>query len=285
MEPIFFEMLELDPNIRFEGLTIEQVKSLYWFTYDETRSPIVFSKDVDKELILKVRFFNWVVQYLQQLEVEQPLRLTQKGNLPRAFCQGLVESGMLDEIRDLEWFKKHPIQTELEVWYIHIINLITYDAGLTWKKHGKLRLTKKGSIYLHKKQPSELFLLLVSTYVRKLNWAYADIHGPDAIFIQEASGYSLHLVQQFGHRVETSTFYSDMFLKTFPRVLELFAGLRSGTPMKEFEWYYYNRTFRKFLGRFGLVEIGNDNFHSKGPPMIRRSALFDEFIRWKWKTQ
>lgn len=282
MEPIFFGMFELDPKIRFEGLTVEQVKSLYWFTYDERRSPILFSKDADKELILKVRFFNWIVQYLRQLEVEQPLRLTQKGNLPRAFCQGLVESGMLDEIRDLEWFRRHPIQTELEVWYIHIINVLTRDAGMTWKKHGKLRLTKRGTEYLHKKQSSELFHLLVSTYLRKLNWAYVSIHGPEAHFIQEASGYSLHLVQKFGHRVETSTFYSDMFLKTFPRVLELFEGLRSSPPKKEFEWYYYNRTFKKFLGRFGLVKIENDDYHSKGLPMIRRSALFDEFIGWEW---
>lgn len=268
------------PIERFEGLTKEKMKALVYFTYDEKKSPIVFSDKTDGKLILNIQFFKKVVKYLQLLEERQPMKLTQTGNLPRKFCRELIELGFVLRPSHIEFYREHPLSTELDATVIHTINILTDLSGLTWKKNKKLYATKRCSNLLQKNSWSKLYARLINGYVRKCNWAYFSF-GPEAPFIQEASGYSIHLVQKYGCRIQDSRFYSDKFLRTFPDALREFHDSRFSTPKEDFEWYYYLRTFENFLGRFGMVIIGNKNDYKTHIRTIRKTELFDQLFKWR----
>jgi hypothetical protein len=266
---------------RFEGLTKEEFDALIYFTYNDERSPILLSNEVDEELITNVKFFNHTVQYLRMIEERQPLKLTQKGNLPRKFCRELCDLSFVNRIKDKKFFQEYPLRSELDSGYIHTMNVLTQMSGFTRKKHNKFYLTKKCKTFLNKKSLSEMFSYLVSIYLRKYNWAYGYRFGPEVPFIQTASGFSVFLVHKYGGRVQVSKFYSDKFLQAFPGALIEFPGTSYWTPEEHFHHHYYSRTFQGFLKRFGLVIIGNEEVLTSDIQTIRKTALFDEFFVWR----
>jgi hypothetical protein len=197
----------------FEGFTPNEMHGLLYSTFDKEKSPLILNPEINSKLIAQVRFYNHITQFLHMVKEQQPLKLTQKGNLPRKFCRELCDMDILEEERVA--FNNRSIMREEDSYYIHLINLFTQLIKFTVKKHGTISLTNKCEEYLDKKSASELYQYLFTIYTTRFNWGYSDLY-PEAWIIQGGFGFSIFLAQKYGDKTREMKFYSDKYLRAFP---------------------------------------------------------------------
>ena len=271
-------MVSMIQFVDFEGLTSNEMRGLLCSPYDEDKSLLRLNTEIDNKLIGQVQFYNHILQYLNLLREQQPLKLTQKGNLPRKFCRELCDMDILEDERD--YFKKHPLRREEDSHYINLINIFTQLLGFTKKKHGTKSLTNKCEKYLEEKSPSELYRYLFTIYTTRFNWGYFDLY-PESTIIQGGFGFSIFLVQKYGNKPREIRFYSDKYLRAFPIVMGDFPDTSYSSGEKEFQRCYYVRVFERFLKRFGLIEIVEGDILSDNQTIIKKE-LIDQLIKWKF---
>lgn len=262
----------------FEGFTPYEMHGLLYATFDEESSPMVFHPEIGIDPIFQVPLLHHVLMCLLLLREREPLKLTQKGNLPRFFCQELYNKGIREHERGI--YKQHPIMKEEDSPYIHMINLMTRLCGLTRKYGGKIRTTKKCRTVLDQNAHPKLFQELFTNFTRKFNWGYPDRY-PDAWIIQGGFGFSILLVQRYGDVPREVKFYAKKFLQAFPSVLEEFPGDEYFPSEDNFTWCYYIRGFERFLKRFGLIEIQKTDDFSPELYRITKNKIIDKIITWK----
>jgi len=262
------------PQDNLAGLTPNEVAGLLNTPYDEHHSPMLLNKQIDVELIKQVHFYNDVVKYLTILQKHQPLKLTQKGNLPLFFCQILVDEDICESEYKL-FFRQFPIKTELDNFYVHTINIITRIAGLTRKKYNRLLLTKNATKYLKSNSVVELYLTILKSYTVRCNWTYFDGHLDSAI-IQAGFGFSIYLVQKYGAEPRKFKFYADKYLRAFPRLINNDFAVDMNTYLR----CYYLRVFERFLNRFELITIEGST-RQEADMIIKKTPLIDQVFKWK----
>lgn len=262
----------------FEGFTPNEMHGLLYSTSDKENSPLILNPEINEKLITQVRFYNHITQYLHMIKDQQPLKLTQKGNLTRKFCRDLCDMDILEEDRIA--FKNRSIMREEDSYYIHLINIFTQLIEFTRKKQGRISLTKKCEEYLNKKSASELYQYLFTAYSTKFNWGYNDLY-PEAWIIQGGFGFSIFLVQKYGDKAREMKFYSDKYLRAFPLAIREFHDTEYSTGEEQFQRCFYLRVFKRFLKRFGLIEIEERGDFLSNNQTIIKKELIDHAIKWK----
>lgn len=282
MVPIYSDRFNLPtdryPLDDFEGFSPNEMHGLLYSPYDEEKSPLVLNTGIDDKLISQVRFYDHIFRFLDILKNQQPLKLTQKGNLPRKFCRTLCEMDILEE--DYIAFKNCLIMREEDSYYIHLINIFTKLIGFTKERQGKLSLTKKYEKYLDCKSTSEMFLYLFRNFTRKFNWGYSDFY-PESWIIQSGFGFSIFLVQKYGDKPREIKFYIDKYLRAFPSVMRDFPDTKYSTGEKDFQRCYRVRVFRRFLKRFGFIELKGEDSLFTDDFLIVKKELVDQVIKWR----
>lgn len=262
----------------FEGLTPREMHGLLYNPFVSEQSPLVIEQNVEDELIRKVNFFSDIIRYIDVIRKRQPVKLTNKGNLPLGLCRELI--GLLQLEQQNQWINYRPVQSEEDVEDIHTINLLTQLAGFTKKRHGKMTLTKKCENYLDKGPAAEIYRYLFEIYITKYNWAYEDGF-TESWIIQGGFGFSLYLVEKYGDKKRNVRFYVDKFLNAFPAAIEDFEILGFSAPEEHFEIFYYERAIVNFMERFGLVTIERGEGYSPEGALFSKTELFDKLISWK----
>ena len=255
----------------FERFSPHEMYGLIYTPFDEAQSPLRLNKNLNANQLDQIKIFSDLMLYVQILEERQPLKLTQKGNLPRKFCRDLYDAGIKDE--DLIALKGHPINKGADSPYIFIIKLLTRDLGLTKKRYNRLSLTQKGEKTLTDPISVNLFYDLFVLYTQKYNWAYQDGY-PESWIIQAGFGFSIFLVQMYGSKSRSTDFYSDKFLNAFPKVMDNFEDTPYLTGKRVSQDAYSLRTFRRFLKRFSLIDMSDKRTISKRP-------LIDHIVEWR----
>ena len=267
-------------DVDFDGFSSNQMHGLLYSTFDEKQSPLILANDIDGKLISNVSFNNHVINYLLKLKEEEPLKLTQKGNLPRKFCREFLEDNFTDS-SSKTYIEKHPIMKEEDSFYIRLINILTDFSGFTKKVYGKKSLTKKCNKLLASESPYQIYRDLFLTYTRKLNWGYFDAY-PEASIIQNGFGFSIFLVQKYGDKPKEGKSYSNKFLRAFPMTIDGFSDNPYFTGKSRYETCYYLRTFDRFLYRFGLIDIEKKGKFPSEQRFIIKKDLLDILIKWQF---
>lgn len=266
----------------FEGITPAQMHGLIYTPFNKELSPLRLNENVDNKLIHEIRYYNHVIQFLSKINEQQPLKLTQKGNLPQKFLRELTDNGVIESEEDQDLFKEFPPRTETDVFYIHIMNFLTQATGLTKKRYNRISLTEKGKRYLDKELASELYLHLFMNYITKYNWGYADGY-PESWIIQGGFGFTIYLVQKYGNEPREVNFYAEKYLKAFPKLMRDFPDEQYSTGLKEFQRCYTVRVFKRFLHKFGLIEVVKKEKFWESVIIIKRE-LIDQFVKWDFKS-
>ena len=264
----------------FEGFSPHEMYGLIYFTYDEEKSPMILNVEIDDQQISQIKFINDIIQYLGKLREQQPLKLTQKGNLPRKLCRELCDLDYFEDESTKNYYTKHPIMREDDSHYIHLINVFTRLLGFTRKKHGKLLLTKKCENYLDSISSSEFYTFLFKTFTRKFNWGYPDFY-PESWILQSGFGFSIYLVQKYGDKSREKNFYSGKYIRAFPSLIKDFPDTKYSTSEKDFQRCYHLRVFERFLKRFGLIEIEEKGDFLSKSHFITKTDLIDKVIKWR----
>ena len=261
----------------FEGFTAYEMHGLLYFPFDEKKSPLSLNTEVESKLISKSSFYNHIIKYLEHLRENQPLKLTQKGNLPRKFCRELFDMGLIEGEMIIS---RNQITREHDSLYIHAINVFTRLAGLTKKINWKISLTKKSVHFTDNKVPCEIYNYLFKKYVTKFNWGYSDGY-PQSWIIQGSFGFTIFLVQKYGNDARNIEFYSDKFLRAFPSAIQDYHGNIVFSAEEKFQNCYYLRVFKRFLKRFGLVNLVCTGDLLLRKTTITKTELIDPVINWR----
>lgn len=260
-----------EPLDDFEGITPYEMTGLLHFVFDSKRSPLQINYDVSEAMILKSKFLCDMKYYLEKIHKEQPIKLTKNGNLPKKFCQDLID----DKIETDYWFDKKNIRTETDSFIIHLLHIIGKVSKLTKKSKGKMTLTKQGEKLIKPEKLSDLFFHLFKSYSQKYNWGYTDGYSESWI-IQAGFGFTIYLLKKYGTAERLIEFYAEKYLKAFPKVIEDCQG-GYFEPERNLRNCYNVRVFERFLCLFGFVKtIGRDNFQTKEKKKYAKTELLDE---------
>jgi len=130
----------------FEGFSRAEMHQLLYYPYQSEKSPLRLCGDINPRKFEYSKFLKDILEYLSIIRERQPLKLTRRGNLPRAFCRELVERDILEIDRINFEYKK--LWSEEDSYYISLIDVFMDLAGLTKKRHGKKTLTRRAEKYL-----------------------------------------------------------------------------------------------------------------------------------------
>lgn len=192
---------------------------------------------------------------LAEALADGPVKLTAKGNLPRALSRNIhgfaKTRGILPGYAPL--LLSGSISSEEDYLPLHLTHIMAKLAGLARKTHGRLHLTKKAEKRLHDHGEAGIYPLLFRAYCQKFNWSYPD-RWPEFHIVQRAWAFSLYLLTRYGHRTRPATYYAESFLRAFPAVLAEAPEDSWHSPAEAVTAAYSLRTFRNFAALFGLIE-------------------------------
>ena len=115
-------------------------------------------------------------------------------------------------------------------------------------------------------------------YVQKFNWGYLDSYaGVD--FIQQSFLFTLYLLQKYGGETRLTPFYTDIFMKAFPQLLDEVPKELYLSPSNIVQNAYVHRSLKHFGSFFGLITMQSapsDNLRRQHE--ITKLPLLDQCI-------
>lgn len=243
--------------------------------FDPEKSPLVIRADVDDASFGAAKLLDHVSVYMDLVRENEPVKLTQKGNLPLRLVRELRDRGV--PVHEDIALPNIPLRSEEDAPYINMIDVLSRMAGLTKNRHRSLALTAKYKKSFQYQGAAKLYRHLLEVYATKYNWAVED--GYDVSWlIQRGFGFSLFLVQGYGTEKRFARFYSDTFSGAFPSVLEDFDYSGRGTALEDYHRCYYLRVLKRFMLRFGLIDIEEQK---KGlSAQVLSTDLFGKIFAW-----
>ena len=260
------------------GFTGEELQRLLLSPLADN-SPLRLETDLPDAAFEEVPLVCDCLGFLRLLVEEAPLKLTQKGNLPRAAIARLVEAGTLGE--PWWWEFKTPLN-ESDAPRATLLRRLAELAGLTRKRHGKLDLTKRGRDVVDGKTPAgELYRKLMNWHLTEYNWAYPDAM-PESRWLQACSWYTLYLLQEYGAEKRPSTFYAEKFVLAFPFALQDFAAARYGSPREILQHAFELRVLMGFAVEFGLASASKAaEGRATDPCQVWAGPLLNQVVKWR----
>ncbi|MCP3928942.1 MAG: hypothetical protein GY705_07565 [Bacteroidetes bacterium] len=235
-----FDFLKMMTSQKFLALTQNPL---------DEESPIALREDIPSKDILEVKMYRFFKLFLEELKAQQPMKLTQKGNLPRKFLHLMYDHRIYpDKFVDEGKMK---ILREHDFFILNKAHIICKLARLIRKYHNKLSLTKNGMKLLE--NDSLLYKELIKAYTNKYNWAYMSYY-PEHIG-QVGWGFVLYNFIRKGGRERPSRYYADQYLSLYPNLLDAFPERGFTTKEKDFYSCFRQRFFENFCSDFGLVDV------------------------------
>ena len=197
------------------------------------------------------------------------LKLTAKGNLPRK---------VVEDIRSLKTYKSRyssfcddrVVNEQDYMPAIYTRALLTASALVIVRKN-KLFLTKKGKSLMD--DPVKMYVELLNIWLTQFNKAFFDRYDSEDIG-NIAPAYALYLVGLYGDQKRETSFYSKLYFKAFPMLLDgVWPGI-SGPEYMAYSCFTY-RVFDKGFHLFGLVEISEEG-KDYSERNIVKTGLFDQ---------
>lgn len=266
-----------EPLDDFEGFTPAQMHGLLYSPYDEQRSSLRLNNNLDPAAIQESWFYTDTVRFLKAVHKHQPLKLTQKGNLPVRFCRELNDQGLWEDEKTRLFMQRYPCTREQFNFYLHTINIAARVARFTYKKYNRLHVSQRILKYLDARSPW-LYTEFFKSYTTRFNWDYLDRY-PSSWIVQGGFGYLLFLIQQYGAEPRDAEFYSQKFLRAFPKTMRDFPDTEYSRGVEDFSRCFYLRMFKHFLARFGLVEMEKKDDYDFNP-QVKKKELIDLLVTW-----
>ncbi len=261
----------------FEGYSPIDMEYILYNTFGRN-SPIQIEKISDSDY-QKIPILNQIKYLLNLISDNKEIKLTNKGFLPTKIVADIYNKGFLkDEMIELGISK---LYKESDSMTVNLTRILIDIAGLTKKRYGKLSLTKTGeNLALDN---FELLKNLFITFGSRFNWAYYDGYGENRIG-QLGYGFSLILLNKYGHIKRLDKFYADKYFKAFPKLLDNYINpslkISKDTAIECFSL----RTFERFLAYFGLIIIEPAEKKWDADKYIIKTELFDKLIKVRHTT-
>lgn len=243
------------PVADFDNLSPNNFHYIVYDTYNEN-SPVHFRNKIDNDTIDKVSLFRVAEDLIRIIEREKFIKLTPLGALPKK---------IVVELYDKKYIYDEHIESGItKLWKesdcIAIMNakIVIEIAGITKRINGKMALTKKGISFLKSENRQIFFELFISTFADKFNWGFNDNY-PEKPIGQIGWTFTIYLLNKYGSKFRSESFYADKYSKAFPDFLNEFEPNEFATQKEQFANCYGVRTFHRFLEWFGIIQTDRGN--------------------------
>lgn len=265
------------PLASFHGLSPSQMYRVLYFPFDSPKM-VRFAESFEPPSESPVLIlFTLLVEAIG----EQGLSPTAKGNLPQRFCREAALSFWGQE-KYAENTRFGSIRSEMDFFEMHCLRVVAKFAGLVRIFKEKFTLTAKCRKKIASHGVESMYLELFTAYVQKFNWSYRDRY-QEVPFIQQASLFTLFLLQKYGGIFRPQSFYEDIFLKAFPSMFREVAETSYQTIEETVRHAYFYRTLMCFAEFFGLAELReisegarSDRYEVKKLPFLDQFVSFTE---------
>lgn len=268
------------PVDEFLGLSSEQMHRLL-HTRDllGLNDMVVFNIGLETEAIEDLPIVKNTFYFLSRLSELEPLKATQKGNLPLKFARELFET-----FSELPRGTKFTIRSEQESLSVlslrHILKMCKWIKKE--KKHFKLTLRGKKIVERGRLSIND-FWTLFSVFTREFNWGFQDRY-PEIWIVQSGFVFSFRLLHQMAREFVDAHEIADGFVRAFPLSLdaaESEGGYFSLDPLRTVRDCFKLRFLERFCEYFGLVAIRREKRKTHDIKMlVKKTDFFDDFIQW-----
>ena len=177
------EMGRLSPN---------QVTALVYFSWDDSRFPLRFNKELKLSELKDSVFFTNAAIFLKTLvEQSNENTVTARGNLNRKFVKLIFDKLIIPEDHKKFVLKYNKVINETDVSALHTARVVCQSAGLIHKRKNKFLVPRKYHSLLSDEKAGELYALLFNSYFTKFNIGYVD-RLPELKGVQHTIAYSIY---------------------------------------------------------------------------------------------
>jgi hypothetical protein len=271
------ESYKQTPQPELGNLSPSQLQELLMSDWANERGAISLDSNLSLAELKEVRIFQNARTLLSAVHNSDGVKTTTRGNLNRAFLKEMLgamdwPAGYAEDV--LKCFKAF---NEYDMPELHILRLILGKEGLLRSAKGILKITKKGREMLQDERAGELYSLLFKANFQKLNLAYMSF-GPELPELQHTIAFSFYMLSKHVNKWTRLETLAPFLL--LPSAKEPLEGVGGSYAAIHFKMIVLHRIIQP-LESFGLLEIKE----SKGKKflqnhMIRKTALFDRFIRF-----
>jgi hypothetical protein len=260
----------------FEGLSPADMRYILYDPFSKD-SPLQFKTNIQNSILDQVPLLNQIEYLLQKINDLGEIKLTSTGALPTTIVKDIYNKGYIKDYAIENGITKLFAETSSQP--IHLTKIIVELSGFTKKKNGKLSLTKAWKDKLLSKNRQDILYQIFSVFSQKFNWSYFDGY-PSEKTGQLGFSFSLYLLSKYGAVERQDRFYSDKYLKAFPKLQADFnTSFFKGEENRQFCDCYSIRTFDRFLEYFNLtVSRTEGKLYRDSRKFIKKTAIFDEII-------
>jgi hypothetical protein len=250
----------------FLGLSPKQMHKILWTTFEDNSDLVEFIPKVNPEEVEKSPFLSQALHFLELLKEIEPLKATQKGNLPTKIVQDLYEA----KYKKYAEFR-YQVRKEDDFPSITYHRYIYKMAGLIKKNKNQFSLTKKGRSILDKKEYTLLYKSLFNTFLSKFNWAYSDGY-PEYQIIQQSALFNLFILKQKAKEYIDSNDLGEVFLTNY----------HQKNPEKNVISCFSLRFLERFCLPLGLVSEKKEGERFVNETRYYKiTPWFERFFKWK----
>lgn len=242
------------PLPEFNGLSPEEMAQLLYAPFDSPGViviPVVLDSEPTAEIL---DLFMFMAESL----AGGGIKLTEKGNLPRALCRAAAERFATDAGSAGPFYLDGSMPNrESDFPALRVTRKVAELAGLVRKYRGHLELTRKAKRLVQEHGARGVYPALFRAFVEDYNWAYMDGY-PDLDLVQTSWAFTAYLLMRFGSETRSAGFYAEQFLNAFPAVTAEVEESPYEEPRKVVARCYQLRALERFAEFMGLVRVGYD---------------------------
>lgn len=259
------------PIAEFEGYSAEEMHGILHFPFEEG-SPIRLETLADEDYS-RIPILNQIKYLAKLIREAGEVKLTKLGFLPTRTVADLYAQGFIkDKFVELRTGKQ---LREGDVPSITLSRILLTISGLAKKRSNKLSLTKLGHSILQ--DDESLLQLIIKIYALKYNWAYFDGYGQNSIG-QLGFGFSLILLNKYGHESQQDRFYAQKYFVAFPALLDI-PEPSYYSRIDYCEHCYSFRSFESFMAFFGLASLDREGRYPPRKLNVSKTDLLDKLIK------
>lgn len=258
---------------QFEGYSPSEMQLIIYDLFGKN-CPVQFADFIDEDSD-SVPLFRQAKMLMEFIEKDEKLKLTQTGNLPPRIVKEIYAIGAPDSYIQRGLIN---LRTEKNSISVQMARIAVKLMGATKIRNNSLSLTKSGKELM--KDNRKFLLSLLTVMFTKFNLAYFDNYLSENIGLT-GLGFNLVLLEQYGEKDQSDTFYSDKYFKAFPKLIEE-ATEKYMSSDKVASNCYSLRIFDVLFYHLGLVSIEVvDKYKPTDKKTIHRNSLFEKLFNIK----
>jgi hypothetical protein len=260
----------------FEGLSPADMRYVLYDPFSK-ESPLRFKDNIPDKILDQIPILNQIEYLLHRINDHGEIKITSTGSLPTTMVKELYNQGFIKDYAIEHGITK--LYAETSCAPIHLTRILVELSGFVKKKYGKLSLTKAWKDKVISKKRQDILFQIFSVFSQKFNWSYFDGYSSQQTG-QLGFSFSLFLISKYGKVERLDKFYSEKYLKAFPKLQgDFIDNSFKGEENRQFHDCYSIRTFDRFLEYFNMTESrAEGKLYHDSKKFIKKTAIFDDIL-------